>query len=100
MKKFNLEASKAPKLTAVQAAKLNNMADEKIDYSDIPELDEAFFAKVALLGNWPPAKKQFTVKIDEDVLMWLRSMGKGYQTKINHILRIAMEHHKPRTDKH
>ena len=56
------------------------MADEKIDYSDIPELDEAFFAKVALLGNWPPAKKQFTVKIDEDVLMWLRSMEKGYQT--------------------
>jgi uncharacterized protein (DUF4415 family) len=31
--------------------------------------------------------------------MWLRSMGKGYQTKINHILRIAMEHEKPRAEK-
>jgi uncharacterized protein (DUF4415 family) len=100
MKKFNLEASNAPKLTAAQAAKLNNMTDGQIDYSDIPELDEAFFTKVAFLENWPPAKKQLTVKIDEDVLTWLRSMGKGYQTKINHILRIAMEHQKPRVEKH
>lgn len=100
MKKFNREASRAPKLTAAQAAKQNNMTDEQINSSDILKFDEAFFDKVALLGNWPPAKKQLTVKIDEDVLTWLRSMGKGYQTRINHILRIAMEHQKPRVEKH
>ena len=69
-KKFNLYASRALKLTAAQAAKLNSMTDEKIDYSDISELAEAFFAKAAFLGKWPPAKKQLTVKIDEDVLTW------------------------------
>ena len=81
-------------------ARIDSLTDEQIDYSDIPELDEAFFAKAALLKNWPPTKKQLTVKIDEDVLTWLRSMGKGYQTKINYILRIAMEHQKPRAEKH
>jgi hypothetical protein len=63
MKKFNLEASNAPKLTAAQAAKLNNMTDGQIDYSDIPELEEAFFAKVAFLENWPPAKNSSTSRL-------------------------------------
>ena len=70
--------------------KLAAMPDEDIDYSDIPQLNEEFFKKAA--RKWPPAKKQLTIRIDEDVLEWLKGQGKGYQTRINHILRIAMEH--------
>jgi uncharacterized protein (DUF4415 family) len=71
-------------------AKLDRMTDADIDYSDIPELDEAFF-KNAKVVNWPPAKAQLTIRLDADVLAWLKSNGRGYQTRINRILRVAME---------
>ncbi len=74
--------------------RLDALSDEQIDDTEIPTLDEAFFAKAAV--HWPPAKKQLTVRLDADVLEWLRSTGKGYQTRINHILRAAMEHQPPR----
>lgn len=66
-----------------------DLKDEDIDFSDIPELDDSFFEKAAV--SWPPGKKQLTIRLDEDVLYWLKSQGKGYQTRINHILRAAME---------
>ena len=35
--------------------------------------------------TWPPAKKQLTIRLDEDVLDWLKRHGKGYQTRISGI---------------
>ncbi len=40
---------------------------------------------------FPPAKKQLTIRLDEDVLDWLKGHGKGYHTRINGILRVVME---------
>ena len=37
-----------------------------------------------------PLKQQLTVRIDADVLQWLKSQGKGYQSRLNDILRTAM----------
>jgi len=54
------------------------------------------FRKKATLP-WPPAKKQLTIRLDEDVLAWLKRHGKGYQTRINRILRVVMESQPPRT---
>jgi uncharacterized protein (DUF4415 family) len=71
-------------------AKIDRMTDDDIDYSDIPELGDDFF-KNAKIANWPPAKAQLTIRLDADVLAWLKSNGRGYQTRINHILRVAME---------
>lgn len=65
------------------------MKDTDIDYSDIPPLDDAFFAKATQV--WPPAKQQLTIRLDADVLNWLKANGRGYQTRINRILRAAME---------
>jgi uncharacterized protein (DUF4415 family) len=65
-----------------------------IDYSDIPRLGEAFFKRAAMA--WPPEKKQLTIRLDADVLDWLKGHGKGYQTRINRILRVAMERQPPR----
>lgn len=70
-------------------AKLDATEDKDIDYSDSPALDDAFFSKP--LADWQPGKEQLTVRLDKDVLAWLRSYGKGYQTRINHILRTAMD---------
>jgi uncharacterized protein (DUF4415 family) len=43
------------------------------------------------------AKKQLTIRLDEDALNWLKSHGKGHQTRINRILRVVMESQPPRT---
>jgi uncharacterized protein (DUF4415 family) len=57
--------------------------------SDIPPLGDEFFTKAT--AAWPPAKHQLTIRLDADVLNWLKANGKGYQTRINRILQAAME---------
>ena len=63
------------------------MSDEEIDYSDIPELDSVFFEKATLV----PAKQLVTIRLDADVVAWLKRNGRGYQTRANKILRTIME---------
>jgi len=41
---------------------------------------------------YPPPKERITVRLDKDVLDWLRAQGPGYQTRLNAILRGYMEH--------
>jgi len=69
------------------------MTDREIDYSDIPPLDKEFFTKATVA--WPPMKQQLTIRLDADVLAWLKANGRGYQTRINRILRAAMEGQPP-----
>ena len=69
--------------------RVDRTKDGEIDYSDIPALDKSFFTKA--MEAWPPAKQQLTIRLDVDVLHWLRTQGRGYQTRINRILRAAME---------
>jgi uncharacterized protein (DUF4415 family) len=69
------------------------MKDAGIDYSDIPPLDKSFFTKAT--EAWPPPKRQLTIRLDADVLNWLKAHGRGYQTRINRILRAAMESQGP-----
>ncbi len=66
--------------------------DEDIDYSDIPELDEDFWQKAEV--RLPEAKTGVYIRLDGDVLDWLKSQGKGYQTRINAILRAYYEAHR------
>ena len=69
--------------------RLRNMKDEEIDYSDIPELDEAFFEKAVIV--LPQPKASVSIRLDQEVLDWFKSQGKGYQTRINALLRAYME---------
>ncbi|MGA2193745.1 MAG: BrnA antitoxin family protein [Bryobacteraceae bacterium] len=71
------------------------MRDAEIDYSDIPPLDETFLKKATT--DWPPVKRQLTIRLDADVLDWLKGHGRGYQTRINRILRVVMESQPPRS---
>jgi uncharacterized protein (DUF4415 family) len=65
------------------------MTDADIDYSECPALGDEFFDKATVA--WHPVKKPLTIQLDEDVLAWIKGQGKGYKTRINHILRAAME---------
>jgi uncharacterized protein (DUF4415 family) len=69
--------------------RLRNLKDEEIDYSDIPELDEAFFEKAVIV--LPQPKASVSIRLDQEVLDWFKSQGKGYQTRINALLRAYME---------
>ena len=71
-------------------AELAALPDQTIDTSDIPELsDEAWNAGVR--GRfYRPVKQQITARVDADVLAWLKSQGKGYQGRLNAILRREM----------
>lgn len=69
--------------------RIDRMRDSEIDYSDIPPLDKSFLKKATVA--WPPVKKQLTIRLDADVLDWVKGQGRGYQTRINRILRVAME---------
>jgi uncharacterized protein (DUF4415 family) len=75
-------------------ARIDRIKEADIDYSDIPPLDKSFLKRAAVA--WPPVKKQLTIRLDADVLAWLKKHGKGYQTRINRILRVVMESQPPR----
>ncbi len=72
--------------------RIDALRDEDIDYSDISALDEAFFKQARVIV--PPGKKQLTIRLDADVLAWLKAQGKGYQSRINAILRMYYEAHR------
>jgi uncharacterized protein (DUF4415 family) len=72
------------------------MKDEDIDFSDIPRLTEKDFANAIVRQGFKPlpGKQQITLRIDQDVVTFFREQGRGYQTKINQLLRAYMEAHK------
>ncbi len=69
------------------------MEDKEINLSDLPEISPDKFAKaIVRKGLKPVAKKtQVTLRIDTDVLTWFKAQGKGYQTKINALLKAYVE---------
>ena len=69
--------------------RIDAMSDDDIDYSDIPEFDDAFLESVEM--KFSPGKKQIALRVDTDVLEWMKSQGKGYQSRMNAILRAYYE---------
>lgn len=62
--------------------KLTKMPDSEIDFSDIPELTEKFWKNAVRNPFYRPIKKQLTLRLDADVIAWLRRKGKGYQIRV------------------
>jgi uncharacterized protein (DUF4415 family) len=73
-----------------ELAKLATRPDSEIDLSDIPELTDEFWQNAVRNPFYRPIKKQITLRLDADVIAWLRRQGKGYQTKANSLLREIM----------
>lgn len=82
-------------ISAARLKELQSRSDADIDYRDIPELDDTFFETAALVT--PSAKTQITVRLDRDVLEWFRGQGKGYQTRMNAVLKAYMESERRRS---
>ena len=73
--------------------RIDAMRDEDIDFSDIPEITPEMFARAVRRRNFKPIprKKQLTLRIDSDVVDWYKKQGRGYQTRINSLLRAYMK---------
>ena len=69
--------------------RLRRMRDRDIDDSDIPKLDKSFWKAAKL--TMPEPKDRLTIRVDHDVVEWLKKAGSGYQTRINAILRAYMQ---------
>ena len=67
---------------------LLRLRDEDIDTSDIPEITD--WSKAVVGKFYRPIKSPVTIRLDADVLDWLKRSGPGYQTRINALLRQAM----------
>ncbi|MDO3378369.1 BrnA antitoxin family protein [Geoalkalibacter halelectricus] len=71
---------------------LAELRDEEIDTSDIPESDD--WSQAVRGRFYRPVKQSITIRLDADVIHWLKKGGRGYQTRVNKILRNAMEKQK------
>lgn len=96
MVRVTVDLDNLPPLTPEQRAQLERLAamsDDDIDFSDIPPMKLENVLRWRDRRSHPlyrPVKQSTTVRIDADVLQWLRAKGRGYQTRINAILREAM----------
>jgi len=80
-----------PQVSEEYLAGVDAIRDEDIDYSDIPEVtDFSRFRPWEERRMFKPVKVAVTCKLDADVVAWLKRDGKGYQTRLNGILRKAM----------
>lgn len=84
-----------PTLSEKQEAELAKLAassERAIDTQDIPELSDEQW-KTAVRGRfYKPNKMLITTYVDSDVIAWIKSPGRGYQSRINAILRREMLH--------
>ena len=91
--RFELDPGDLPPLSEAQHAELAALEatpDSDIDFSDAPALSEAFWQNAERGRFYEPIKQQVTARLDADVLAWLKSAGRGYQARMNAILRRDM----------
>ena len=81
------------KLTKDQQRDIRAIAakrDRDIDFSDAPPVLDWSGAEIGKF--YRPAKRPVTMRLDSDIIAWLKADGRGYQTKANWLLRYAMLH--------
>ena len=84
-KSMTLNEAKKQTFSKEDIERLKALQNSPVDTSEIHELTHDDFKAM-----YRPIKKSVTLRLDADILEWLKSSGKGYQTKINSILRKAM----------
>ena len=88
--KRNTAASPLTRKQRRQVTRIASTPDSQIDYSDISPLTASFWKNAVRNPFYRPVKRQVTVRLDADVIAWLRLPGKGYQSRLNRLLRAAM----------
>ncbi len=71
--------------------RLRRMKDTDIDFFDVPPVDRSVFQKMVI--RMPEKKAALSIRLDPGVVAWFRNKGRGYQTRINAVLRSYVEAH-------
>jgi len=82
--------NKVPESIRKELAALAAKPENDIDFSDLPATAKQDWRGAVRGKFYRPVKQQLTVRIDADVVEWLKEEGKGYQSRMNDILRAAM----------
>jgi uncharacterized protein (DUF4415 family) len=77
--------------TSARTRRLYEQRDKSLDQGDPPQLPPEVWAKGTIGKFYRPLKTAVSVRIDNDVIAWLKSKGDGHLTRINAILRSQME---------
>jgi uncharacterized protein (DUF4415 family) len=101
-----LKAKRAKGESRTDWSKVKNMSQKQADRlaTDEDGLLPNNWEKTVVMGL-PPGKEAIKLRVDSDVLGWFKGTGKGYQTRMNNVLRAfvasrAKPEHIRRTDKH
>ena len=73
-----------------ELAALHRAGDTDINLDEMPELDEHFWQNAVRNPYYKPTKTSTTMRLDSDVLAWFKQQGKGWQTRMNAVLRQEM----------
>ena len=93
--RLKIDPHRPSELTASQRKRLDEMSDDEIDYSDIPDLVQSGLAA----GLYRPMKQVVTIRLDADVVAWFKNHSRRYQTAINGALRQHIAESQHRQDK-
>jgi len=98
LKRMSSEDIKSRRLTnregqavRVIAARQSAGDNSRISLNDIPRLTDRQLAAMVRFRDVRPRKRAVSVRLDESVLVWLKSKGRGHLTLINDILANLME---------
>ena len=87
---YTPDPNNRPKLTLEQEKKLDALTDETIDYSDIPELDEAFWETATIIKK--DTTEPVTLRVKQSVLEYFKGDNKkGYQSRMNRVLETYVQ---------
>jgi uncharacterized protein (DUF4415 family) len=77
-------------------AKVDAMTEEELEASIAADPDDVRGEPdwTTLIKGLPPMKKHINIRVDTDVLDWFKATGRGYQTRINNVLRAYVESRK------
>ena len=89
MKKENIKRYSIDEIKKMKS-RSRKVEDEDIDFSDIPELDDKFWEN-AVLVKPGELKESITIRLDADVVRFFKGGGRGYQTRINDVLKSYMQ---------
>lgn len=77
-------------MTEEERRRIESISDKDIDYSDIPPTKPEDWENAVRGAFYRPVKKSISLRLDADVLAWFKCQGKGYQTRMNQVLRQYM----------
>ena len=93
--KYTLDPKNPPKTPQADLDRMDAIRDEDIDYSDIPEMDDAFWATAKFIK--PNQKPVVTMRVDAETIDYFKGDDpKGYTARMAAVLRAYVQAQQPK----